>query len=68
MSTNTIFQKKTVVGTSNVSVSDAIEKVVKKFNDENPVSWFEVVEIRGRVTIEGNLEYQVTVNLGQKLK
>jgi len=62
------FEKRQVVGTSTKSVSDAIEIVVKNYNEKNPVLWFEVVEFRGRVTQAGELEYQVTVNLGQKTK
>lgn len=63
---NQTFEKKTVVGISTKSVSDAIETVVKNYNSKNQVSWFEVTEIRGRVTPTGEIEYQVTVNLGQK--
>ncbi|MCX8057057.1 MAG: dodecin domain-containing protein [Ignavibacteria bacterium] len=63
---NSTFEKKQVVGTSKKSVSDAIESVVKQYSASNPVYWFEVTEIRGRVTQTGEIEYQVTVNLGQK--
>ncbi len=65
---NTFFEKKTVVGISIKSVSDAIEKVVKQQNAENQISWFEVTEIRGRVTQTGEIEYQVTINIGKKIK
>jgi flavin-binding protein dodecin len=68
MSSTSQFEKKTVVGTSTKSVSDAIESVVKDYNQKSPVLWFEVIEIRGRVTQTGEIEYQVTVNLGQKTK
>lgn len=61
------FEKKTVIGLSTKSVSDAIETVVKQYHLKNPVSWFEVTEIRGRVTQTGEIEYQVTINLGQKI-
>lgn len=64
---NPTFEKKTVVGLSTKSVSDAIETVVKQYHLKNPVSWFEVIEIRGRVTQTGEIEYQVTINLGQKI-
>lgn len=63
---NISFEKRQVVGISTKSISDAIEKVVKQNNSKNPVSWFEVVEIRGRLTQTGEIEYQVTINLGQK--
>lgn len=68
MSSALQFEKKQVVGTSTKSVSDAIESVVKNYNEKNPVYWFEVTEIRGRVTQTGEIEYQVTINLGQKTK
>ncbi len=55
------------VGISNVSSSDAIKNAVKQANEEKKVGWFEVVEERGRVTQEGDIEYQVTVKIGRKL-
>jgi len=55
------------VGISNISSSDAIKKVVQEAHEEKRVSWFEVVEERGRVTQEGEIEYQVTVKIGRKL-
>jgi len=55
------------VGISNISLSDAIKKVVQEAHEEERVSWFEVLEERGRVTQEGELEYQVTVKIGRKL-
>lgn len=55
------------VGISNNSLSDAITKVVQEANEEEKVGWFEVLEERGRVTQEGEIEYQVTVKIGRKL-
>ena len=54
------------VGTSNESVSDAIKSVVMEAHKEKAVSWFEVLEQRGRVTQDDKIEYQVTVKLGRK--
>jgi len=54
------------VGISNVSSSDAIKAAVKEANDEKRVGWFEVKEERGRVTNEGEIEFQVTVRIGRK--
>ena len=56
------------VGISNESASDAIKKVVMEAHTEGGVSWFEVVEHRGRVTHDDRIEFQVTVNIGRKLK
>jgi flavin-binding protein dodecin len=55
------------VGVSTESFCKAVESVVEEANKEKKVSWFEVVEQRGRVTNEGKLEYQVTVKIGRKL-
>ncbi|MCB0730106.1 MAG: dodecin domain-containing protein [Ignavibacteriae bacterium] len=55
------------VGISNESNSDAVKKVVMEANTEGGVSWFEVVEQRGRVTQDEKIEYQVTVKIGRKI-
>ena len=55
------------VGISNVSSSDAIKNAVKEANEEKKVGWFEVSEERGRLTQEGEIEFQVTVKIGRKL-
>lgn len=55
------------VGISNDSASDAINKVVMEAHSEGGVSWFEVVEQRGRVTHEDKIEFQVTVKIGKKI-
>ncbi|RMD49126.1 MAG: dodecin domain-containing protein [Ignavibacteria bacterium] len=60
------FEIITRVGISYESISDAVKTVVEDTNSKNQVSWFEVVEQRGRVTQDGQIEYQVTVKLGIK--
>jgi len=55
------------VGISNVSSSDAIKNAVKEANEEKKVGWFEVAEERGRVTQDGEIEFQVTVKIGRKI-
>ena len=55
------------VGISNVSSSDAIKNAVKQANEEKKVGWFEVAEERGRITQDGEIEFQVTVKIGRKL-
>ncbi len=55
------------VGISNESISDAIKNVLKEANEEKPVAWFEVVEQRGRLTSDGNVEFQVKIKIGRKL-
>ena len=54
------------VGLSNESSSDAIKKVIMEAHSEGGVSWFEVMEERGRVTNDNLIEFQVTVKIGRK--
>lgn len=64
-----IFKKVEIVGTSTASfaaaVSDAIEEAGKSIRN---MSWFEVVEQRGRIQDGKVAEYQVTVRIGFKLE
>ena len=55
------------VGISTKSISDAVESVVVEANEEKKISWFEVVETRGRITSENKVEYQVSIKIGRKL-
>jgi flavin-binding protein dodecin len=64
---NSQFEVIERVGTLNVSSSDAIKDVVKKAHEDFRVSWFEVIEERGRVTEEGEIEFQVKVKIGKKI-
>jgi flavin-binding protein dodecin len=54
------------VGLSKKSYSEAVEDVVKDFNKEKKVSWFEVTGFRGRVDEKGDVEFQATVKIGYK--
>ena len=54
------------VGISNESISEAVKLVVLEAHTEGKVSWFEVVEERGRVTDDEKIEFQVTVKIGRK--
>ena len=53
-------------GISDESSSDAIKSVVATANEEKSVSWFEVIEERGRVTQDNRIEFQVKVKIGRK--
>jgi len=55
------------VGVSTESISEAVKSVVEEAGKEKRVSWFEVIEQRGRVTSEGKIEFQVKVKIGRKL-
>lgn len=63
------YKKIEIVGTSAVSASEAIKAAVKEAGKTvRHMSWFEVVETRGRIT-DGNVsEFQVTVRIGFKLE
>lgn len=64
-----IFKKVEIVGTSTTSfaaaVSDAIEEAGKSIRH---MSWFEVVEQRGRIQDGKIAEYQATLRIGFKLE
>ncbi len=68
MSTNKTYKKIEVVGTSEQSVSDAIENAIEKAGEsvEN-LDWFEVDEIRGGLQ-GNNINYQVSVEIGFRLE
>lgn len=51
------------VGISDKSIEEAIENAILV---DDTVSWFEVLEIRGRLNQEKKLEYQVKVRIGTK--
>jgi flavin-binding protein dodecin len=55
------------VGISTEGATEAIREVVLEANSEKKISWFEVIEQRGRVTSEGRVEFQVRVRIGRKL-
>lgn len=55
------------VGISTVSISDAIKNALLELNKEEKVSWFEVIEQRGRLTSNGEIEFQVTIKVGVKI-
>jgi flavin-binding protein dodecin len=56
------------VGISTESIAKAVKEVVLEAHKEQKVSWFELVETRGRVTSEDQVEFQIKVRIGRKLK
>ena len=55
-----------VVGISTESTTEAIKNAIFEVNKNRKVSWFEVIEPRGRITSEGKIEFQVTLKIGIK--
>ncbi len=53
-----------LVGTSKVSLEDAISAAVAKAGETCAVRWFQVLEIRGAADSGKVQEWQVTVKMG----
>jgi flavin-binding protein dodecin len=66
---NAVYKVVEVVGTSEQSISKAIDGAVAKASASlRNLGWFEVVQIRGKIA-EGKVEqYQVTAKLGFTLE
>jgi len=64
---NKTFEIINRVGVSTESLSEAIKTAVLEANNEKAVSWFNVLEQRGRVNENGIIEFQVTLEIGRKL-
>jgi len=50
------------VGVSKQNYSEAVKNALKGI--EEKISWFEVVEQRGRLTTDSDIEFQVVVKIG----
>ena len=65
MATNQTYVKTEVVGSSNKSVSDAIESAIATASRSlRNLDWFEVVDVRGRIREGEVANYQVTMKVG----
>ena len=60
MKENQIIEK---VGISKKSYTDAVNNAIKEVEKNNDISWFEVIEFRGRVD-KGKIEYQTIIKIG----
>jgi len=64
---NDVYKKIEIVGTSEESVSDAIDAAIARARETvEELKWFEVLETRGLVEA-GEIEYQVTLKIGFKI-
>ena len=65
MTANQTYVKTEVVGSSNKSVSDAIESAIATASRSlRNLDWFEVADVRGRIRDNKIASYQVTLKLG----
>ena len=65
MAKNQTYVKTEVVGSSDKSVSDAIESAIATASGSlRNLDWFEVVEVRGNIRNNKVANYQVTLKLG----
>jgi dodecin len=54
-----------LVGTSEKSIEDAIQKAIQRANETiRNLRWFEVVQIRGQIEVGQVQHYQVTLKVG----
>ncbi|GAB3298622.1 MULTISPECIES: dodecin [Actinomycetospora] len=64
-----IYSKTEIVGTSEVSVDDAIKGAIKRASQTlREIGWFEVSEIRGHVQDGDVAHFQVTIKVGFALE
>ena len=64
-----VYKVVEVVGTSNESISKAIDRAISKAGPTLPhLGWFEVVQIRGSIENDRVRQYQVTVKVGFTLE
>lgn len=64
-----IYKKVEVVGISEVSFAEAVKVAVEEAGKTiRHMSWFEVVEQRGRIQDGKVAEFQVTIRIGFKLE
>jgi hypothetical protein len=69
MSESQVFKKIEIVGTSPVSMEDAIQAAIAKAAQSlRNLRWFEVVETRGSISEGKVAQWQVTLRIGFRLE
>ncbi|HEY1411889.1 MAG TPA: dodecin [Rhodopila sp.] len=67
--TDSVFKVVELVGTSEASISRAIDGAISKAGSTlRHLGWFEVIQIRGRIEAGKIESYQVTLKAGFKLE
>lgn len=68
MSDHHSYKKIEIVGSSKVSIEEAIENALAECNKSiNNMDWFEVLETRGHIVNGSVGHYQVTIKVGFKI-
>lgn len=63
-----VYKKAEIVGSSKVSIEDAIEQAIERASKTiKNLNWFEVVETRGHIESGKVAHYQVTLKVGFRL-
>ncbi len=66
---NHVYKKLEIVGSSPVSIEDAIGTAIRKTGETvQNLRWFEVLQVRGEISENQAAHYQVTMNLGFTLE
>ncbi|HEY4691874.1 MAG TPA: dodecin [Bellilinea sp.] len=67
--TNSVFKLIEVTGTSTFGIDDAIQTAVARASQTvRQMSWFEVIEMRGRIDENHVSQWQVTLKIGFSLE
>jgi flavin-binding protein dodecin len=65
---DSIYRVSEIVGSSAVSVDDAIKGAIGRASKTlHNLDWFEVSGIRGRIEEDQHIQYQVTLKVGFRL-
>lgn len=64
-----VYKKIQLVGSSNTSTDDAIRNAIARAGETiSHMSWFEVIETRGHIENGQVAHWQVTIEIGFRLK
>lgn len=61
-----VFKYLEIVGTSDKSFEGAVKEAIDDIRKDYALRWFEVIEERGAVKQDGNLEYQVKLKVAYR--
>ncbi len=69
MSDHHTYKKIEVVGTSTISIEDAINNAIAECGKSiNKMEWFEVVETRGHISDNKVAHYQIVMKIGFRIE